>query len=467
MHDIEQLLARVDELTCEVVALRIELAAAQAENAHLRTENADLRARLGLNSTNSNRPPSTDSPFKRPPPQPPTGRRPGGQPGHKGHRREGVEPTRVVAVEPEDCAHCGLDLPADAERGEPQRHVVVEIRIDPEATEYTMGCLMCPKCRHWTKAQRPAGVPAGNFGPRVDATIGLLTMHGVSRGLASSLMKALFGVQMSVGSVQNACERVDASVADAVDEVARQVLDAAVAHADETGWRVRGKLGWIWAALSSEAELFRYDPRRNTDALCKILGCFDGVLHSDRWGPYNIFRTEMRQLCHGHLRRDIQAVIDRGGVDADLGRRWLEQSDQMFHVWHEFERGELDANGLAAQMAPAAWKTIANEALGADGSKTRAFAGNLLKLWPALWSFIEYEGVVPTNNEQEQAIRKVVRLRKTSYGSTSAHGAEMTAHLMTVLGTARRQGLDLLDWLVRRREVALAGIAGPALLASG
>jgi len=433
----------------------------------LRADNAELRARLGQSSSCSSKPPSTDSPFEHPPPSPPTGRKPGGQRGHKGHLRARLEATRSESVVPCARAHCGAALPAEAIAVEHQCHQVVDVVVRPEVVDYLLFVGRCPKCRRKTRAELPAGLPRGAFGPGVEATLALLTLHGVSRQDAAELMRVLFGVRISVGSVQRSCERIDDSIAAAVQRIADHVERAAVAHADETGWHVRGKLGWMWMALCNEAELFRFDPRRNTDAMISLLGTFNGVLHSDRWRPYALFSPEVRQVCHAHLRRDIQAIIDRGGADAELGARLLGSSDRMFHVWHRFERGEINSDGLVTDMAPiqAEWKReVESAATGAAARRTRSLCGSMLELWPALWNFVEYNDVVPTNNAAERAVRRPVKIRKNSFGSTSDRGANMIADLLTVMGTARRQGVELLDWFVPNRAAALLGVPGPPLL---
>jgi len=467
VSEVEQLRAENAALRAECASPHAVIAELRAEIAALRAENAELRARLGQNSSNSSKPPSTDSPFKRAPPSLPTGRKAGAQRGHKGHVRPRLDPTRSESIVPCTCAHCGTALPPEAIELEPQRHQVIDIVVQPLVVDYLLFVGRCPKCRRRTRAKVPAGVPQGAFGPRVEASIALLTLHGVSRQDAAELMRVLFGVRISVGSVQRSCERIDDSIAAAVQRIADHIERAAVAHADETGWYVRGKLGWMWMALCNEAELFRFNPRRNTDAMISLLGSFDGLLHSDRWKPYAFFSPEMRQLCHAHLRRDIQAIIDRGGKDATLGERLLALSDRMFHVWHRFERGEINSDGLCTEMAPiqAEWKREV-EAAATDGaaSKTRALCGSMVELWPALWNFVECEGVVPTNNEGERAVRRPVKVRKNSFGSTSDRGAKMIADLLTVMGTARRQGVELLDWFVRTRVAALLGVPGPPLL---
>lgn len=464
--EFEQLRLQVAELLAEVVALRAENATLKAENATLKAENAELRFRLGMDSTNSSKPSSTDSPFKRPPPTPPTGNKPGGQRGHPGSfRRLAKEPNEVVAARPCACARCGFSLGASDMLDAPAVHEVVDIEVKHHIRHVQMWAAKCPKCKKVTRAKAPVGTPTGNFGPNLEAAIGFLTMQGTSRGDLKKLLDAMFGIDMSTGAIDTVCTRVARSVADAVEQVAEHISNAAVAHADETGWHVRGKLGWMWAALVSGAELFRFDPRRNRDALVALVRDFDGILHSDRWKPYERFTAEMRQLCHSHLRRDIQAIIDRGGPNAEIGKRLLELSNEMFSIWHAFGDKKIDATALEEQMTPIQQKWRAEStALVASGTKGQALGKSMLALWPALWNFLHYEEVVPTNNEQEQAVRKCVKIRKNTFGSTSDEGADRTASLLTVLGTARRQGIGLMPWLTDALDRRNRGLPGALLL---
>lgn len=456
----------VGELLAEVTALRAENAALKAENAALKLENAELRARLGMNSTNSSQPPSVDSPFKRPPPKPPTGKKPGGQRGHPGRfRRLAEAPTEIVVAAPCTCEHCGAGLGADDISGTPYIHEVVDIEIKHGVRHIQMWAGNCSTCGRRTRAKAPIGTPTGNFGPRLEAAIGMLTAQGVSRSDVQKIVDDLFDITMSTGAIDAVCTRVAESVEDAVEQVAEHVSDAGVAHADETGWHVRGKLGWLWGALTADAELFRFDARRNRDALAILVRGFGGVLHSDRWGPYKRFVAEMRQLCHAHLRRDMQALIDRGGLIGEIGKRLLGLSNTMFSIWHRFEAKAIDVDTLQAEMAPvqASWLTEA-AALAARAEKGKALGKSMLQLWPALWNFLLYEGVVPTNNSMEQAIRKAVKIRKNTFGSTSDDGARRTASLLTVVGTARRQKARLMHFLIDALDRRNRGLPGPLLL---
>ena len=143
----------------------------------LQREVAALKARLNQNSSNSSKPPSSDPPsVKRAPPRPPTGKKRGGQPGHKPHRRDLVPPEQVTAtfdIKPETCHGCGAALLGDDP--EPWRHQVAELPpIEPVVTEYRLHRLICEECGEKTCGQLPAGVPRGAFGPRLQAVLSLL-----------------------------------------------------------------------------------------------------------------------------------------------------------------------------------------------------------------------------------------------------------------------------------------------------
>lgn len=469
------LVARTLDEANEIIARQYaENVALKERVAALEARLAELEARLRQNSTNSSRPPSTDLPWSKPkrkPPEGPSGRKAGGQPGHKGQAREPVPSDQVdetVDVHPERCGLCGAELPADLPGEDAYAHQVTDL---PEAqarvTEYRLWRKRCPHCGGRTRAKRPADVPEDAFGPRLKAVVTTLTAkYRVSRREMVAVLRDLFGVEMSVGAVQATCERVSEAVAPAVAVVKDEVATAPAVHADETGWHQQREMHWLWAATTPEAAYFNLAEDRGRAALSKLLpDDFAGIVHCDRWRPYERF-GDARQLCHAHLRRDFQAAIDRGGVSRRIGKRLLAQSDRLFHFWHAYRRGEIDRAQMMRAMKPVqdAWDK-AVEAAYADGdAKLYALARDLFKQWDALWTFVRVEGVEPTNNDAERALRPAVLWRKGSFGTRSDAGSAFVGRMRTIIETARRRGVQPVEWLERACRAAMLDIAPPPLL---
>ena len=457
------------------------IARLEAENARLRERVAELEARLAelearlrQNSTNSSRPPSSDAPWskgKRKPPQGPSGRKAGGQPGHEGHAREPVPPEQVdetVDVYPDRCGVCGAELQAEVPGEDAHAHQVTDL---PEATarvtEYRLWRKQCPRCGGRTRAKRPSHVPEDAFGPRLKAVVTALTAkYRVSRREMVDVLRDLFGVEMSVGAVQAICERVSESVAPAVEEVRLAVASAPAVHADETGWHQKREMHWLWGATTPDAAYFVLADNRGRAALSLLLpDDFAGVVHSDRWRPYERF-GDARQLCHAHLRRDMQAAIDRGGVARPIGKRLLALSDRLFRVWHAYQRGEIDREQMKRAMEPvqARWEEAAGAAFESADGKLSALGLDLLKQWDALWTFVRVEAVEPTNNDAERALRPAVLWRRGSFGTRSDVGSTFVARLLTVVHTAKRRRVGVVAWLQDACDRAAAGLAPPPLL---
>lgn len=466
----------LEEANAIIAALWSELHELRARVAALEARNAELEARLAQNSSNSSRPPSSDPAWSRPkrrPPEVPSGRKPGGQPGHKGHAREPVGPERVdevVDVYPAKCGICGTKLEPDVEGEDVHAHQVTDLAATAaRVTEYRLWRKRCPHCGGWTRAKRPAHVPEDAFGPRLKAVVTALTAkYRVSRREVVEVLRDLFGVEMSVGSVQATCERVSAAMAPAVEEVRQEVAKAPAVHADETGWHQKRDKRWLWGATTPGAAFFVLARDRGRPALSLLLpDDFAGVVHCDRWRPYERF-GDTRQLCHAHLRRDFQAAIDRGGVARPIGKQLLALSDRLFRVWHAYQRGESDRERFARDMKPVedAWEEALGRAFEKGDRKLLALATDLFKQWDALWTFVRVDGVEPTNNDAERALRPAVLWRKGSFGTRSDRGTAFVARSRTVIETARRRGVHILAWLELACSAATLGIEPPPLLST-
>lgn len=460
-------------LQAENDALRAEVATLRAQVSALQLQVAELAARLGQNSTNSSKPPSTDPPWhtKAKPTPSPTGRKPGAQPGHKPHNRAVLEPTadEVYDCQRQQCPHCqaGLDE-STVLAGKEALHQVVEIVSEPLVQNYLRALHKCHKCGKNSRSPLPQGVAPVAAGPRLQAIITtLVAKFHLSRADTKEALAQMFGVNLSVGAIHEVTERATMGTRPAVQEVAQALIAAATKHCDETGWRHCNKRAWMWVCTNPEiGAYFHIDERRNREAFAALLPELRGIIHTDRWTVYDIIAAVLHQLCHAHLRRDMQALVDLKGSAGEIGTRFLAASDAMFKVWHRFKAGEIDRAQLLVEMAPvqADWKTLANLAAEHTHNKVRALGKDLLKQWDSLWPFVVHEGAEPTNNHAERVIRPSVLLRKTNGGTRSQTGAQFVAQMQSVIATAKCQGVQLVGWLTSVFQALWAPVALPRLL---
>ena len=236
---------------------------------------------------------------------------------------------------------------------------------------------------------------------------------------------------------------------------------------DETGWRQEQQRAWLWTVVTSTLTVFGIDCSRGGAAIEALLGSeFTGVVGSDRWSAYSRFPAKQRALCHAHLKRDFQALVDRGGEAESVGRWGLAEIERLMALWHRFRAGEFDRQGLQRRMIPLQARMGRLLRRGAENPDRKAagLCRQLQKWWPALWTFARVEGVEPTNNVSERALRPAVLWRKGTFGSDSAAGSRFAERLLTVVASCRQQGRPLLAFLVAAGEAALQVIAAPSLL---
>lgn len=451
-----------------VVFARLEERIEQLEeqNRQLLQRVADLEARLRQNSQNSSKPPSSDPPaLKRAPPKPPSGKSPGGQPGHERATRPLLEPTRVITCKPAACPGCSRRLHGDDP--DPERFQVVELpALRPVVTEYQRHRLRCPHCRRQALGPLPAGV-TGHDGPDLRAlVVYLLAECRLSKRRVTRVLGDVFGVPCSPGQV---CA-IQAEVAEALEPVAAELgehVRRAPVNVDETGWRQGKDKAWLWVAVSSYFCFFLIRPSRGAAVVAELLGPdHRQVVTSDRFSAYSFLPWPRRQWCWAHLRRDFQAMIDRANKGAKAGRRLLDASDELFHWWHRRRDGTCSERRYRREMAGVRERFSA--ALGAGlrcgCAKTAATCGELLEHEEMLWTFLGHDGVAPTNNAAERALRHAVCWRKTSYGTHSAAGSRFVATVLSVVMTCRQQGKNLWDYLRACCRAARDQITMPSLV---
>jgi transposase len=250
-------------------------------------------------------------------------------------------------------------------------------------------------------------------------------------------------------------------------EALQAVRQADVKFADETSWKLWGKLCWLWAAATANVAVFVIHAKRSAAGLAAILGEeVYGILHSDRYNVYLQVPEKRRQLCWAHLKRDFKKVIDNGGPSQFVGRRGLRIVKEVFAAWHAFQKGTITRQRLQELIAPLQRRLSNALVEGGLGDDTRVanFCENLLLLEPALWTFVTTQGVEPTNNFMERLLRRAVLWRKRSFGCNSEAGCRFVERILTVVQTCRLHGKSALEYLHTAINNHRKGRPSPVLL---
>jgi transposase len=422
------------------------------------------------------KPPPGPRPVLPPPPAPakkPTGRKPGGQPGHPPLMKSLVPLERVNAVVPyvpESCVKCKTALPQSpsAADPEPKRHQVAELPpMAAVVTEHQAYGRTCPCCGEVTWATVPAEVRAHSVGPALTGFIGVLSgVHGMSKRGIEELIEETFGVSISTGTISNREQELSVALAPAYEDVRQAVANAPVKHVDETGWKQAGKKRWLWVVAIPSMVYFLIHPRRNLDALKRVAGeQLGGILCSDRWCVYDEWPGGQRQVCWAHLKRNWEKQVERGGAAKRVGEAWLELHEQVFALWHRFREQALSRRALGDAVGPLMLAML--EVL-ESGKRSRdrvlvRFCTRLREVYHDLWTFVVVEHVEPTNNRAERVLRRAVLWRRRSFGCHSADGCRFAERILTVVQTLREQKRSVLRFLADAITAHRAGTAAARL----
>lgn len=223
----------------------------------------------------------------------------------------------------------------------------------------------------------------------------------------------------------------------------------------------------MWVAATATVTVFRICSRRGQQAAKALLGAFAGALVTDRWGAY-LWYPGVRQVCWAHLKRDFIAMSERDGVAGWLGHALLAQTKEVFRLWHRIRDGKLSRPTIRRRMRPIRREI---ERLLTLGQRTAPpIAGTckeMLQLFPAFFTFVDHDGIEPTNNLAEQQLRHAVLWRKTSFGTHSPRGSLFVERMLTVRATLRQQARNVVEYIVAAQRGILTGTHGPSLLPVG
>ena len=450
---------------------------------------AYIEEQLNQNSQNSSRPPSSDGLGKQRSGKVPKKKKPKKNCSSSG---SSSQTKRLYPIElcsevhshvPDICQHCGEELSGKDEQ--PYRHQIVEIPpLSAYVIEHQLHQLECACCGRKTRAELPLSVPSTGYGDRLGAVVAWLSgEHHQSYRMVKSLLATLFGIELSRGSINRLRHQVSDALAVPVEQAQQYVQAQDFVHSDETGFSqgngdglnpTRTK-GWLWVLVTPKLKVFSIVLSRSQASAKALIGeAFKGIVISDRYSAYNWLDVMQRQVCWAHLKRDLTAMAERTGVSKQIGEALLRRESRLFRWWHRVRDGTMSRSQFVAAVEPlrvgfkAELEAAAALPIGQNEksplAKTVRTAQKLLKVEAALWTFVYVQGLEPTNNAAEQALRTAVIWRRTSFGSQSQAGSEFVSRILTVVTSLKAQQRNPLDYLTEAMGAKRLGLSAPSLL---
>jgi transposase len=448
----------VDALIEVILALQARVAELEALAARVAQLEAELASAHQPTKTpaNSSVPPSQGRKANRAERR---GRKSGARRGHLGSSRLRQTPDQVIKVRPTACGGCGAELGPRDQRRVGRSQVIELPPIQPIVIEVWRYAAVCPDCHHRTVAEAPAGLEsARTFGSGIETRLGYLhERHHLSYARLVEVFQELFGLKLSEGAIANALARLAAQGRPTYETIREEIRGSPVIESDETGARVQGRSWYEWYVGTRTASFHTIVPTRAAQVLDEFLdGATPEVWVSDLYAGQVRTPAGAHQICLAHQLRDLEYAIE---TDAVAGRVWAVALRRQFRLGIRLhhQRATLTPDQFAyrrTRLVQATARLLHQAWVGP------AAAAKLQRRYQrheaSLFVFLERDDVEPTNNSSERALRNSVIHRKVTGGFRSAWGAEASAILTSILGTARKRGQSYL--------AALRVVAGPSSL---
>jgi transposase len=401
-----------------------------------------LEASTKKNSQNSSKPPSSDSPFKKQKKKTKKSKRKrGGQKGHKGHKQQMLDPTDTKNVFPESCDCDQLALDPDSIKPF-YTHQHIELpKIKLDVTHLILHKGKCRCCGKTVKANIPSHLRSG-YGARLSAVISELSgSHGASRQTVQDFCQSVLGLPISTGGIQRIIDRSSTAIKPIYNAIGDQARKQDVNGIDETSWFKCGKLQWLWAMVNPVVAFFMIHPNRSKEAFLQLIADWKGILISDHYGVY-VNWVNKRQACLAHLIRKAKALAEMKDESINSFGKSIHKKLQLLCHWAKKPPDEKQ------------WTEFYSELLlllmlheGADDPAGQ-LARSIGKQLESLWVFLDENGVEPTNNRSERALRFGVLWRKRSHGTQSDKGNRWVERILSLKQTCRMRALPVFPVLV-------------------
>ena len=394
------------------------------ETEDLKKRVSDLENRLNKNSQNSSKPPSSDSPYKKPPKQTKKSKRKrGGQKGHKGHHQKLMEPTSVTNIPPGICT-CGASVDPKSIQSF-YTHQVIELpKIEMDIQHFILNQGVCTHCGKTVKSQVPKDQQTG-YGPRLSALIAEISgIQGNSRETVRTFCQSVLGFSISIGAIQKVIDRASEALKPVYGRIGNIARSSRINYIDETSWFQQGVLNWLWVMANDTVAYFMIHRNRSKQAFQDLIQDWEGILVSDNYGTYQNW-VHLRQTCLAHLIRKAKGLAERKepatqkfgqliAKDLQLLCHFAKEfpSSQEWRIWYQrFTDLIFDHQEHKGEVG--------------------TLARSLIRQIESLWLFLDIVEVEPTNNLAERMLRYGVLWRKRSKGTQSQKGNQWVERILT------------------------------------
>jgi transposase len=435
----KELLIQVDQLNERNEVLVKENELLRETNSKLLEENHFLKEKLGLNSTNSSLPPSRDLYRIKRKNRAKSEKKPGGQPGHPGYSYQPFGANQVINCLIDQCT-CGHELEKLDKYTSEQK---IEIPpIQPYVKEYRRWHAYCRVCKKKRVAPLPKGVQIDLLGTHAKSIITSLNgfYHNSKRDV-QAIMSEVFNLDISLGLVSDSSKRVNKQLAGNYQSIKEKIASSDYLHIDETGHKKQGKRGWAWVFTSQNHTLLKLSSSRGKQVLEGVLGKYEGQVISDRYGVYNYFKSNKRQICWSHLQRDFERFAHSLNPRlSKQGKRLVEIAKEVFALQRGLTKQQIEEsfflrriNKLKKELEYLLKAIIRLK----DIPQGQRVARRMLNSFDMFWRFVRDRTIAMTNNLAERQLGKYVTYRKKLFFTWSDWGNEFVERMLSLFLTTR------------------------------